>query len=152
MPGRAKIANNDKTRLLEAHNNGDDYVQLARQLGIARNTACAIIRRVLTRGEPVSLARGDNRPCLIGDEMKQILLDTIEIHPTFTLLQLKSEIQSQLPHKPHVSPTTIARCLKRLEDAPHERNSNITKDRRHEYATWLMQTQVNFAISKLLIN
>ena len=91
--------------------------------------------------------------------MKQVLLDTIEFHPTFTLLQLKSELQSQLPHKPHVSPTTIARCLvdnlivmKRLEDAPHERNSNITKDRRHEYATWLMQTQVNFTTSKLLIN
>ena len=35
MHGRARIANNDKTRLLEAHNNGDDYVELARQLGIA---------------------------------------------------------------------------------------------------------------------
>ena len=50
MPGRARIANNDKTRLLEAHNNGDDYVELARQLRIARNTACAIICRGLTRG------------------------------------------------------------------------------------------------------
>ena len=90
MPGRARIANNDKARLLEAHNNGDDYVELARQLGIARNTAWAIIRRVLTRGEPVSLARGGNPPRLIDDEMKQILLDTIELHPTFTLLQLKS--------------------------------------------------------------
>ena len=30
MPGRAKIANNDKTRLLEIYNNGDDYVELAR--------------------------------------------------------------------------------------------------------------------------
>ena len=85
-------------------NSQDNWKSPETQLG-------QLFAEVLTWGEPVSLARGVNQPRLVDDEMKQILLDTIELHPTFTPLQLKFEMQSQLPHKSHVSPTTIARCL-----------------------------------------
>ena len=44
MP-RARISVADKQRLVDAHERGDDYVDLARQLGIQRGTAWAIVRR-----------------------------------------------------------------------------------------------------------
>ena len=40
-----RISVEDKHRLVDAHGRGEDYVQLARQMGIERTTAYAMIRR-----------------------------------------------------------------------------------------------------------
>ena len=45
-----KVSENDKQRLLDCHLNGDDYVELARVLGIKRKTAHSIIARFKATG------------------------------------------------------------------------------------------------------
>ena len=150
MPNRATISDTDKERLVQAFTDGDDYVQLSRQMKISRNTAWAIIRRSLKRAGIISIPRGGRKPLSIDEEMKAVLIESVEQHPSFNLIQLKSELEARLPHKNRVSTTTIARCLtsqlivlKQIEDCPQEKNSQSTKNNRQEYANWIMNVQVN---------
>lgn len=148
MP-RARISIADKQRLVDAHERGEDYLDLARQLGIHRGTAWAIVRRAADRDGVVALPRGGRRRAFIDNEIRDELVTIVEQHPTYTLLQLNAELRLRLPEKPHISTTSVARCLsnslivvKKMEDSPRERNSEVTKLARRDYAAWLMQIQV----------
>lgn len=141
----AKISDLDKERLLNAWKDGEDYQELARQLGIKRTTAWAIVNRANKRDGQVSLPRGGRRHHKIDDEIGDVLAAIVEEHPTFTLEQLKNELVVRLPDKPILSTTSVARCLtgrlivlKKMEDAPHERNTTRVKDLRNAYARWLL--------------
>lgn len=144
MP-RSRISEEDKLRLVRAYNGGGDYLELARALGIKRGTAWAIVNRAMARDGAVVVPRGGRRRVKIDDDIQRCLCDVVGEHPTFTLLQLKAELEVQLPLKPHISTSTIARCLegqlivmKKMEDATQERNSESTKNSRKEYAEWLL--------------
>lgn len=147
MP-RARITVADKRRLVDAHERGDDYVDLARQLGIRRGTAWAIVRRADQRDGIVALPRGGRRRAVVDEEIRAALVAIVEEHPTYTLLQLNAELRLRLPHKRQISTTSVARCLtnslivmKKIEDSPAERNSEATKTARRNYAAWLMHVQ-----------
>lgn len=146
MP-RSKILEEDKVRLVRVFNDGGDYLELANALGIKRGTAWAIVNRALVRNGVVSLPRGGRRRFKIDDDIRECLADIVEEHPTYTLSQLKAELEARLPAKPVVSTSTIARSLeaqlivlKKMEDAPQERNSEVTKLLRKEYAEWLLNS------------
>ena len=148
MP-RARISVADKRRLVEAYERGEDYIDLARQLDIRRGTAWAIVRRAEAREGVVALPRGGRRRVIIDDEIRATLVAIVEEHPTYTLVQLNAELRARLPHKRHISTTSVARCLmnsliviKKVEDSPAERNTEATKTTRRAYVTWLMQVQV----------
>ena len=147
---RARISNEDKQRLVDAHDRGEDYVDLARQLNIKQGTAWAIISRAHRRDGVVALPRGGPRRMKLDDEIRNTLVQLVEEHPTFTLVQLKTELEILLPNKPLLSISSIARSLtgslivlKKMEDAPAERNTDRTKLLRRNYAEWLMQAQVD---------
>lgn len=144
MP-RTRISEADKVRLVRAFNDGGDYLELARALGIKRGTAWAIVNRAMARDGVVTLPRGGRRRVKVDDDIRRCLAHIVEEHPIFTLLQLKAELEAQLPTKPLISTSTIARCLegqlivmKKIEDAPRERNSESTKESRKAYAEWLL--------------
>ena len=50
MP-RQKISLEIKTRIVDAHNNGEDYEDVARLLGVKQSTAYSIIRRHQQTGQ-----------------------------------------------------------------------------------------------------
>ena len=144
MP-RTRISEADKVRLVRAFNDGGDYLELARALGIKRGTAWAIVNRAMARDGVVTLPRGGRRRVKVDDDIRRCLAHIVEENPIFTLLQLKAELEAQLPTKPLISTSTIARCLegqlivmKKIEDAPRERNSESTKESRKAYAEWLL--------------
>lgn len=142
---RAVIGDEDKNRIYAAFNRGEDYLHFAEQLGIKRQTAYAIVRRAEGRDGVVSLQRGGQRPSRVDDEMKATVRDVVIEHPAFTLNQINAELRRRLPDRPQISRTTLAdtleACLifvKKLEDAPVERNSLRTKELRRDYAQWLL--------------
>ncbi len=142
---RARIAVVDKERLLLAHQRGDDYFLLADNLGIKRRTAYAIIRRAEGRNGVVDLPRGGRRHVKVDDDMRHALQIIIEENPAFTLNQINAALSDRMPEKPHISRTVLADTLeatllvvKKLEDAPAERNSLATKHLRKEYAQWIL--------------
>ena len=97
-----KIAAADKRRLFEAYQRGDDYQILARQLGIKRQTAWAIIRRALNNHGEVERPRGGFRHRKMTEEMTAAAVEIIEEHSAFTLQQINEELQIRLPDAPQV--------------------------------------------------
>lgn len=140
---RQRIPNGDKDRLIAAHERGEDYVELARQLGIKRSTAYSIMRR--STEPPRQNTWGGRRRKKIDDEMTATLLEIVEEHPAYTVDQINHELRLRLPDKPHIQRTTLNTALigqllvlKKLEDCPAERNTNDTKTQRRDFANWLL--------------
>ena len=142
MP-RQRISNGDKDRLIQAHQRGEDYVELARQLEIKRSTAYSIVRRSTEPPRPNTW--GGRRRTKMDHEMRTTLQEIVEEHPSYTVDQINHELRLRLPDKPHIQRTTLNTALigqllvlKKLEDSPAERNTNETKTRRRDFANWLL--------------
>lgn len=147
MP-RNHISKDLKERLVEAYNRGEDYVELARQLGIKRTSAYTIIRR--SQESPPRNGWGGYRGRKLDEEMIQAAIIIIEDFPAYTLDQILAEIRQRLPDKPIVTRSTLSAALngrliflKKLEECPQERNCDRTKNLRHDFAVWLMNDGVN---------
>ena len=146
----AKISAENKQRLFDAFRRGEDYVEVARVLGIKRDTAYRIIRRAEARDGVVAMARGGRRRRLVTDEARETAAEIVGEHPEFTLEQINAELRHRLPNAPHFSRSTLSNMLtanlivmKKLEDAVAERNSDRTKTMRMDFAVWMMNTGVN---------
>ena len=70
-------------------------------------------------------------------EMVACVIGMIEECPAYTLQQLNDELRRSLPHKPHVSISTLHRMLdaqlitlKKMENAPAEPNRDRVKEAR----------------------
>ena len=109
MP-RARISLDDKRRIIDAHNNGEDYEETARVLGIARGTAWSIINRHQRTGV-IARPRGGRRNAKVDEEMTEQCVQIVENHPEFTLSQIKRKLELALPRKPHICISTISKTL-----------------------------------------
>ena len=140
----SKISDADKRRIYDSYLRGDDYLETALLLGIKRTTAYNIVKRANENDGQVAIPRGGRRRNKVSDEMRREVLDIVELHPDFTTQRINAELRVRLPHAPEVSRTALSNILdgllisKKLEDAPAERNSERTKEQRHQFATWLM--------------
>ncbi|GFO48713.1 replication protein a 70 kda DNA-binding subunit [Plakobranchus ocellatus] len=142
----SKICTADKTRIFQAYTRGEDYIQLARQIGIKRTTAYQIVRKALDHDGTVAFPRGGLRSVKMSQEMLETVIAIVSDPPDYTLTMINQELRVRLPGAPHVTPSTISNVLKgqlitmkKLEDVPAERNSERTKAQRRDFATWLLQ-------------
>ena len=90
----------DKQRLYDAYRRNEDYVELARQLGIKRTTALAIIKRAEDKQGRVTRPRGALRLAYVkvSKETVETILATSEQHLEYTLEQINAEMRFRLPH------------------------------------------------------
>ena len=147
-----RISAQDKQRLVNAFTRNEDYQELASTLGIKRTTAWAIVKRATADGGQVERPRGGFRPenQKLTPYMRALCVGIVEEHADFTLDQINAELRLRAPDQRQVSISTIARALqgelivtKKLEDAPAERNNEAVKDRRQDFAQWIMNAAVN---------
>lgn len=140
----ARISKETKERLIEAWENGRDYIEVAGILNVKLPTARSIILRHQT-GDTLDDSRGGFRaqtlkltPTVIED-----IVQLVERHPDYTLLQIQAMLETPL------SVTSISRALdgqlislKKLEDCPTRRNASDVKDARSRYAEWYLDEGV----------
>ena len=90
------ISDKDKQRLIQCHENGDDYQDLAKKLNIKYNTAYAIVKRGY-----VSKPRGGRKPgrTKITPELQAAAVQLVEEHPDYTLNQLNAQLRLRLPNE-----------------------------------------------------
>ena len=98
MP-RRRASFEDKKRLIDAHENGEDYEEVARVLGIKRGTAWSIIRRY-QQSQRIAKPCGGVRRRKVDEEMTNVCIEIVEAHPEYTLQQIKHELELSLPAKP----------------------------------------------------
>ena len=127
MPNYQRIALVEKQRIYDAFLRHEDYVELAKQLGIKRTTAWAIINRAEKNAGQVARARGGVRPgsVKVTDNVIQAAVNITQEHPEFTLNQILAKLRDRLPNSPAIGRTTFANILsgqlivlKKLEDSP----------------------------------
>ena len=111
MPRRI-ISVEVKLRLIHhAHLRNEDYVEVARTLGIARSTAYSIIHRYQQENGLVVRARGVANNVKRDEEMTNCVSEIVERHPEFTLAQINSELRTTLPNKSRI-------CIFTLQNLP----------------------------------
>ena len=144
-----RIRNEDRARLVETFEAGRDYLEMADTLGIKHSTARSIIMTFTRTGRTERLPTGGARNSKMDDEMKNRLERSLQDNPMMTLVEMQQDLRQNMPQKPPVSISTIARSLdgmmfsmKMLEDVPDVRNSPRILQQREQYANWFMQTGV----------
>lgn len=155
---RNVVTNTDRERLVNAYENGDNFIVLADQLEINRDTARSIIRVWMNEGRTNRLDMGGRRDgnTKVDDEMIGCILAIVQEKPFTTLTKLNEDLQERLPDKPHITISTIARHLQdqlitlkiagKDADVPFRRNTAQTKEVRYQYAIWLTNIPINHKI------
>ena len=140
----------DRQRLIKAFENDKDWITLAENLGIKRQSARSIILKYRRTGEAGRRKRGGNRPQKIDDEMLSFMVNLIEQKPTITLKEIQSRMIIELPDKPPVTHQTISNKLdgvlysvKDLRSVPVNWNHPTVKEERRQYTEWLMSNGLN---------
>jgi transposase len=139
-----KISTVDRMRIIGAHQRGEDYILLAQQLNVNRQTARNIIVRKETEDRVELLQRGGNRGEKLNPLMKSHLVQRVENKPTVTLKELQAYLLIAFPQNPPVSTQTISRFLdgqlftvKLLRNITFQWNSADVKHDRQGYIHWL---------------
>lgn len=147
-----KISITDKKRLFEAHTKNRNYIHLADELGIKHSTAYAIIKRAIKDGEVKEKQRGGKRASVtkINQQHIDAILNIVESNPEYTLDQIKHNLSLSLPNEPSISKSSIDNALrsqlitmKKLEVQPANRNSVDVKNKRQEFANWILEEGVH---------
>lgn len=145
----AKTSVTDRQRLIAAFNRDEDWVVLARQLGIKRQTAQSIISTFNDTGRIATLPRGGNRESMLQGNTLDDLLNWVSEHPTATLGQMRDYLETMYPDMAIPHSTTISRCLdgqlitlKLLRTNVFEWNTDVTKAARYEYVSWMLNEGV----------
>ena len=86
MP-RNRILLETKQRISDAHNEGQDYLEVARVLGVAHGTARFIVKRHQRHGV-VGRRRGGARNIKVDEEMTAACVVIVEQHVEYTLAQM----------------------------------------------------------------
>ena len=143
----SRISNADRNRIIDAFEGHNlDYLAVADTLGVKRQTARSIVWTYLRENRRDAMPRGGRRRPKTDEEMKDCIRDNLEANPLLTLNQLNAKLRQQLPNKPYISLTTLARIidgmlitLKLVQDVPQARNQERVLQQRQEYARWFLR-------------
>ena len=141
----AKISGHKKSFLV-AHARGEDYIEVARILGVKRGMAYSIVAQNQANGGIPPRSRGGARNIRLDAKTQLKIVDIVERHPEFTLAQVNYQLQTDLPVKLRISIQTISKSLrnqlivmKKLETVPQDRNRPDVIDARRAYAVWYLE-------------
>ena len=141
-----KVSTQDRHRLIQAFENGDDWQHLGRLMGIARKTVRNIVGTFAATGRTEPLPRGGDKRKSLTDAMLDSICAYIGGNPTATLQQMKSHLILEFPNAPNVDLTTISRAidgrlitLKLVRLVPQNWNEEVTKEARRMHVEWLLE-------------
>lgn len=129
-----------RKRLVDKYQAGEDYMVLARELGIKKDTAYRIVKGNRQGESRRGKARGQQVGKL-NDVMKTFICQCVDNQPTITLKEICQKLSDD--HDMRVSDSTVSRVLsgflytlKKVENVPEARNSIVNKQKRGNYAQW----------------
>jgi len=136
----ASPSDQDRKRIVECANRGDDWKTLAETLGINYKTAYGWMRS----GESAAKPRGGLKPLALSEAEVDVVIGWIEEDCELTLMQMKEKIHVQMDKV--VALSTIGnylegRCftVKKTHTMPETMNTIFNKERRREYLLGVTQ-------------
>lgn len=149
MP-RNNPTNEDRRRIIDSYDRGEDFVLLGRQLGWKRRTIYNAVQKYRRTGQVGRMQRGGAHNVKVDGEMRDFIRQNIERNPVVTIQQLNQALRAGMQNKPQITDSCLAKTvdgmlysIKKVVDAPEGRNSDRTKALRREYATWLTVDAAN---------
>ena len=90
MPRRRyrRVSNEDRDRLIDRYEEGEDFTDVAFNLDIPRKTAYGIIRRFVETGDRYATVGRGRMPSLLDLEARDFLVMMVEATPTITISEL----------------------------------------------------------------
>jgi transposase len=148
----SKVADADRQRLIAAYEGNTDWLALAAQLDIPRQTARSIILRYRRTGERTAAAKGGRTFVRITEQMMNFLVAQIEQQPTMTLKEMRQLLLARFEVTASVQ--TISKhldkqliTLKKVVAVPVQWNQPQVKEERRHFFEWLL----NAGVQKLLV-
>lgn len=145
-----RTSNEDRSRIVESYDSGEDFLALAHTLGVQRSTAYSIVRTYQREDRSEALCQAGGRPKSLDNETLDLIVLLLEANPEITLRRLLEEVRALWPLKPAFSRMTLCRALegemfsvKMTYDVPADRNSVRVKEDRRAYAEWLLNEAMN---------
>ena len=148
---RVRTTQAHRQRIIDAFEGEEDYVEVARVLGVKKETARSIIRVYVTEGRAQSLPTGGSTYRKVTDDMRAEIRRMVTENPFTTLKKINEQLRAN--EHPNVCDQTIARVLDgmliTLKSAgkeayiPFERNRPATIVARLHYAQWYVGLGVN---------
>ena len=150
-----KISVEHQDALFRAYHDNRDVYEVAKTLAINRDTAYRFMKRYLQQQEVAQVRPRRTFRVKLTNEGLQLLIQAIEQKPDLTLKQMQEKLEDS-GHEA-VSASTISRrlqgqmfTLKKMQVFPANRNSAVTKNKRKEFAQWLIQHESSYSLSGLM--
>ncbi|PAA51580.1 hypothetical protein BOX15_Mlig002000g2 [Macrostomum lignano] len=142
---RVAVSQQDRRRLVNAFVLNEDWLNLAEQLNIPRQSARNVIVKFERTGRVEAEKRGGNKPKALSDEMIEALVGFVADTPAATLQDMRRHLMQAFPDWQACTIQTISRALdgqlitvKLLRTIPNAWNADRIKHERREFAKWLM--------------
>ncbi|XP_046803550.1 uncharacterized protein LOC124419134 [Lucilia cuprina] len=133
-----KYSDQDRSRILEAANRGNDWSELAASLGICYKTA----HNWVVNYKECALKRGGNKPKILTENEINDILSWVEEKSDITLKEISNKIYAQSEKR--VALSTISNTLhgrmytvKGVHSEPSSMNNELNKTKRREYVQLL---------------
>lgn len=150
---RNRVTDDDRRRIVDCFEGGDDHLALAYNLGVNKDTARSIVRVWQEHGRWQRAPQGGALHTRVDDQMVREILRLALANPFTTLQAINDQLRANLPVKPHIHTSTVARHLENQlisvkiagkdADVPIRRNTAANKEKRFQYATWLVNLPAN---------
>ena len=139
-----KISLVDRERIVNAFRNGNDWKELGRMMGLAKQSVRNIVTTYMQTGRTNTLAKGGVKRQKLTQEMVVSIVEYVGANPAATLEQMRAHVM-QANEALDVSLSTVARALdgqmvtlKLLRQVPMDWNTPVNKEARRVYVQWLL--------------
>ena len=111
MPRRNRVTSNeDRTRIVESYNAGQDFITVAEALGVKRTTAYNIIRNY-QRTNRIDAIHGEGCNTIIDNETMDLITMMTGDNPLITLHQMRTDKRQIWSNKPEFLVSILSRYL-----------------------------------------
>lgn len=86
------ISNVDRNRIINAYEEGRDYLHVATVLGICRQTANGIVKLFQRTGQRDKRPKGGAKNQKVTNDYKELIIAMVEEKPTITLKEIKANL------------------------------------------------------------
>ena len=93
----------DRQRVVDSFERGEDFIALAETLNIKRTTAYSIVRRYQATGRVAVDPAAGGRPRKLDDVSVDFLISLIDANPCITLKEMRTTLHEIFPQNPQVS-------------------------------------------------
>ena len=139
------ISDVDRQRIITAFENNKDWIKLAEDLGIKRQSARNVVIVFMREQRREALPRGGNPPKSLSAGMVERAISFVEEKPIITLKEIQERLIKCYPEWSPCTLQTISSALdkqlitlKLARTIPNQWNIDRVKNQRKEYAEWMM--------------